>query len=135
MSTPLEDNVEKYFVALLKTNGSLANLNIKPFDSEEDAKPGIVVEATQKNRRLDGPKGFDVDVRVLFRSTTLDIESCNQVADAIVSTVYSSEPGKTAEEDVFTYLLILDEMTGERSHTKNLRLRERVFPVIARIDE
>jgi hypothetical protein len=131
----LEDNVEKYFIELLNTNPMLADLAVRPFDSDEDAESGIVVEATQKNHRLDGPKGFDVEVRVLFRSTVLSVESCNQIADAIVTTVYSAEPGKTGIEDVFSFLMILDEMSAERNHTKNLRQRERIFPVIARIDE
>lgn len=136
MSTPLEDTVEKYFIELLKTDPTLAAFPIKAFDNDDVAdSDGIVIEATQKAHRLDGPKGFDVDVRVKFRTTITQTEDeRNSISDLIVRTIYGAAPGATTEENNFTYLLILDEMTAERTNTKDLRTRERVLPIIARID-
>lgn len=135
MSTPLEDAVEKYFVELLKTSSVLSALSIKQFATDEAAdSPGIVVEATQKEHCLDGPRGFRVEVRILWRGTVTNEDDSNEISEAIVATIVNAAPGATAAENNFTYLNIFDEeMDGERSNTKDLRKRQRIVQVRAKI--
>jgi hypothetical protein len=136
MRPPLEAHCEDYFIELLKLDPVLSDLPIKAFDVDAEADaPGIVVRAVQKERRLDGPKGFDVDMTVLYRSTTTDAATNSKIADAITHAIYGAAPGLTTAETMFTYLLIFDEMTGDRENDRDLRKREKAFVVRARIDD
>lgn len=134
MKNPLERTCEEYFIELLKTNTDLAALDIRHFDDADPAKPGIVVEAIQGQHRLDGPKGHDVRVSVLYRSTTTAPEDNDKFADLISDTVFSATPGQTTIETDFTFLLLKDDMSGTRNNAKDLRKREKSFLLIARID-
>jgi len=136
MRSPLEQACESYFIELFGLDAVLNAIPIKAFDVDDRADaPGIVVKAVQKEHRLDGPKGFDVDMTVLYRSTTTDAADNNKIADAITHAVYNAAPGMTTSETMFTYLLIFDEMTGDRENDRDLRKREKSFIVRARIDD
>ena len=135
MKNPLEKTCENYFIQLLKTNTDfLSALDIRNFDSDDPAKVGIVVEAIQGKHRQDGPKGHDVKVSVLYRSTATDADTNDKIADAISDTVFGATPGLTTEETKFTYLLLMDDMAGSRTNSSDLRKREKTFSLIARID-
>lgn len=135
MANKLESDTEDYFIELFNTNTTLQSESIRKHDDDDDAdSEGIVVRAMQNDNRLDGPKGFDVEVNILQRSLGKDPEHDSLVADEIVKSVFDATPGLTDIEDNFTYLLILDETKEERSDDKKLRIRERIFNVIARND-
>lgn len=137
MSNKLEWTVEEYFIQLLKQNTTLAPLDIRHFDDDDQAEAdGLVVEAVRGNRRLDGAKGaYDVNVRVIQRSYNTVSADNELISNAIVDTVY--DPAQVSDPDLATirgqlnYLLILDEMTSDRNNSKSSRHREKVFPVIA----
>ncbi len=135
MKNPLERTCEEYFIQLLQTNSLLQDLDIRNFDADEEAVAGIVVEATQGDKRLDGPKGFDVEVKVLWRGTTASAQDADNFAGSITDTVFGAVTGQTTIENQFGFLMIDDPMTGERANTKTLRKNEKIFTLFARLLE
>lgn len=135
MKNALERTCEEYFIQLLATNTLLAPMSMRHFDDQGQADiPGIIIEAVQGAHRLDGPKGHDVQVSVLYRSTTTDSVTNDNVADAISDTVFGATPGLTQAESDFTFLLLRDAMTGTRQNTHDTRKRQKTFTLIAKID-
>src|SRR3989442_11269249 len=106
MKNPLERTCEEYFIQLLKTAEALQPLDIRHFDDDDPAKPGLVVEAFQGDHRLDGPKAFNLSVSVLLRSTTTGAEDMDSLTDVVSDTVFNAEPGLTEVEQDFTFLLL-----------------------------
>jgi len=134
--TALEEACEDYFIELLGLNADLQGISIVPFEDDDEAiAPAIVVQAIQKGHRLDGPKGFDVDVTCLYRATTTAPTDSHKIAGAIRKSIYSSQSGQTAAEGVFGYLMILDEnLGGDRQTTRDLKKRSVTVSLIARIE-
>ncbi len=133
MKNPLERTCEEYVIQLLQTNSTLVDLDIRHFDDDNAAKPGIVVEAVQGDHRLDGPKGHNVSVSALWRGTTTSSEDTDDITDAISDTVFNAVPGLTTIEGDFEFLLLLDAMSGSRTNSKDLRKHQKTFSFIAKI--
>lgn len=142
MSNKLEHTVEEYFVELFRLNGTISSIlddeQIKHSDDDAQADAdGLVVQAIQGERHLDGAKGaFDVELHVLLRSFNLTSDQNEQLIDSVVDSVYDPMQSSFSElaevRAQLSYLLILDEMSGERVNTKQTRKREKIFPLIAK---
>ena len=142
MSNQLEWTCEEYFKQLFGLNPTIADIipveRIRHFDDDDQAdENGLIIQAVQGERRLDGARGaFDVELHVMIKSFSLASDADETVADAIVDSVYDPSqvgiPELSSVRDRLSYLLILDEMTGERTNTKQSRKREKIFPLIAK---
>lgn len=142
MSSRLEWTCEEYFKQLFSLNpvitGVIPAARIRHFSDDDQAdENALVVQAVQGERRIDAPRGaFDVALHAKIRSFSLTSDQSEAVADAVVDSVYDpaqvGQPALAPVVERLSYLLILDEMTGERTNTKNHRLREKVFPLIAK---
>jgi len=144
MSNKLEWSVEEYFVKLFGLNETILDLldpatEIRHFDDDDQAESDcLVVQAVQGERLAGGAVGaFHVELRVLLRSFKLTSDENEQIMDAVVDAVY--DPAQLSETSLHTwalanlsYLYINDEMSGERSNTKQTRKREKIFPLFAK---
>jgi len=135
--TALEKSCEDYFIELLGLNVDLEGIEVVHFEDDNAAMaPSIVVQAIQKSHRLDGPRGFDVDVVFLYRATTTASDDSSKISGAIRTSVYEATPGQTTSESVFGYFLILDEtLGGQREMARDLKKRLVNVSLIARIED
>jgi hypothetical protein len=133
----LEQLCEDYFIELMGKNEDLVSMSFQHFDTDDQAvAPAIVVQAIQKAHRLDGPRGFDVEVTMLYRSTDSTPDDNKKVVGAIRKSVYGAKAGMTAAEGGFGYLNILEEtMGGDRAIAKDLKKRTVTVSLIARIED
>ena len=131
----LESACEQYFIDLLRTDDRLKGKTIVHCDRDGDAEAdAIIVEAVQGHHRLDGPRGYDVEVTVTYRAPAkVTVEQNNLVVAAISGTVFGARPLQTSSETQFDYLLLLDDSSGHRGNTQNLRKRDIKFNLIARL--
>jgi len=144
MSNKLEWSVEEYFVRLFSANTTIADLlepatEVRHFDDDDQAEADcLVVQAIQGERLAGGAIGANhIELRVMLRSFRLTSDENEQIMDAVFEAMYDpAQLSNTALHNWaaanLSYLYIDDNMSGERTNTKQVRKREKVFPVIAK---
>lgn len=135
MKNDLEYAVESFMIELYRAHPSLKGTKMAHLHESREADTNcIIVEATQGDHRLDGPKGYDVEVTATYRAEAkVTPQQANLVAGAMSDAVFQARPRKTVAEKLFGYLLILDDQSSSRDNTKSLRKREKKFNLIARL--
>lgn len=132
----LESASEQYFIELLRTDDRLKGKNIVHSDRDAAADAdAIIVEAVASPQPMvEGPKGYSVEVTITYRAPlNVTVDQNNITVAAISETISQSGPGKVPSESQFAYLLILDDSTGNRDNTQNLRRREIKINLIAKL--
>lgn len=137
MKNSLEFAVEDYFIQLFASDARLVGKPVKHFDEDEKALTDcIVIEATQGEEQLEGPRGNAVDVTCTFRSSGGKIAS-DVIIDGMRERITSATSGLTEAEELFANPGILqiypERITGDRSLGKTLRKRSITIPVVAKL--
>jgi hypothetical protein len=139
MKNDLEYGVEGFIIELYRAHPALKGKELRHLDEDRPAEANcIVVHATQGNHRLDGPKGYDVEVTATYRAPAgVTPEQSNLVSGAMSDAVFGVRPKMPLScQRLFAapgFLMLLDGMTGTRDNTKSLRRREKKFSFIARL--
>lgn len=140
MKNSLEIAVESYFLELLRTSPQLKGKHFRHSDESREAETNcIIAEAVQGEDLIGGPKGptgqlrSSVEVKIDYRSPSSATPKQNDIViHAIMDRIKTAGASVTSAQKAFGRLDIFTEkITGDRSHTKNLRKRTITVPVEA----
>lgn len=138
--TTVEQSCEQFFLNVFANDPALKQVTMRHFDDQRRGEVDcIVVEATQGNHNLAGCKGYDVIVTAEYRSGTNVAAQNDSVADAMSQAIYDDSAGSMAMKRSaikglgFSDFIIDDEMTSDRTNTKNMRKRVKKFPLIVKM--
>lgn len=134
----LEFHIESYFIELFKTHSMLKGKQYRHSDSQEEAEPNVItVHAERGEDLLEGSRGpsgecrSKVEVTVRYRATgATDSKENDAVADAMNECIRTARTRQTHTQNLhgFYMLIITEEISSNRDHTKSTHSREITVP-------
>lgn len=138
MRNSLEIAVEKFFIAVLRSDPRLTGKQFFHFDQESKAKSNaIIVQAKIGGRNLAAIGGYDLEAMIEYRSPALTKKEQNDLVVAAINEVIQGTPQATLQlmktEAGLSDIVIKDESSSDRQNTADLRKRMITFPVQAKL--
>ena len=127
----LKIKMENWMMAAARSQGSLGELQLVHADGSDAVKDErLVFDALIKERQLEGPQGYAVEVTVELYSTNRDAEQVDSIFDAVEDALIAPKALGAAQELFTTLEFFPENMTSADDRAQNTRTRSRVYPFV-----